>query len=350
LVENFQPSPPIETADSFVFPSIGLTAGQTARLSVVNTDTISQDVTLKFVNSAGVTVMTRDVTLAPGAVGSLDFTTAQSRLEIHGVTSWGIGIFKFPTSLQVFDSTSLKTMAVVENFLPSPPETSTAEVVSPSIGLSVGQIARLSMVNTNTITETRTLSIVNGLGMTLKTATVTIPPGRVAFIQTRSPNSRVEIHGVIINNSEAPEGAFPAIFPASLQVFDAETLETMVLVEEFLAAPPDPTETLTSPSIGFGVGQTARLSVVNTNTISETQTLSIVNGLGVTLRTATLTVAPGRTAFIQTTTSNPRLEIHGVINAAPPQSSLPADLQIFDSTTQETLARLEDFFVAPPPP
>src|SRR5262249_50241011 len=88
LVENFQPSPPIETADSFVFPSIGLTAGQTARLSVVNTDTISQDVTLKFVNSAGVTVMTRDVTLAPGAVGSLDFTTAQSRLEIHGVTSW----------------------------------------------------------------------------------------------------------------------------------------------------------------------------------------------------------------------------------------------------------------------
>jgi hypothetical protein len=132
-------------------------------------------------------------------------------------------------------------------------------------------------------------------------------------------------------------------------VFDAETLETTALVEKFLPSPPETTGPLTSPSIVFGTGQTARLSVVNTNTVSETQTLSIVDSMGVTLRTATLTIAPGRTAFIQTTTSNSFLEVHGVINAAVPQSLLPADLQIFDSTTQETLARVEYFFVPPPP-
>ncbi len=341
LVENFLPSPPAAVG-TFVSPSIGLTAGQTARFSVVNTNTISETETLSIVNAMGDVLRRRNVTLAPGQVGSLDFTTASSRLEIHGMIGGLAPVCAFPASVQVFDSTNMQTMALVENFLPSPPETTTGNLVSPSIGFGAGQIARLSVTNTNTISETETLSIVNGLGVTLRTATITIAPGRTAFIQATTSSSRLEIHGMI-------GGVAPVCtFPADLQVFDAETLQTMALVEKFLPSPPATTDTLTSPSIGFGAGQTARLSVVNTNTISETQTLSIVNGLGMTIRTATLTIAPGRTAFIQTTTSNSRLEIHGVIGAVAPVCNFPADLQVFDSTSMQTLARLEDFFVESP--
>ena len=71
---------------------------------------------------------------------------------------------------------------------------------------------------------------------------------------------------------------------------------TMALVENFQPMPEGTAEPLmlTSPTLGFGAGQTARLSVVNTTTASETDTFSIVNGLGVTIKTATLTIGPGQ--------------------------------------------------------
>src|SRR5439155_922358 len=147
--------------------------------------------TLQIMNAMGAIVAERVVTLAPGEVGSLDFTTASARMETHGKASRG----GFPVDLQIFDSTSMRTTALVENFLPSPPETA-ATLTSTSIGFAPGQTARLSVVNTNTVSETQTLSIVDSMGVTLRTATLTIAPGRTAFIQTTTSNSFLEIHGV----------------------------------------------------------------------------------------------------------------------------------------------------------
>jgi hypothetical protein len=129
----------------------------------------------------------------------------------------------------------------------------------------------------------------------------------------------------------------------------------MALVENFQPMPEGTAESLmlTSPTLGFGAGQTARLSVVNTTTASETNTLSIVNGLGVTIKTAPLLSGRANIGFIQTTTPNSRLEVHGTIDIdrpPPPPCCQPGgmSLQVFDSTTQETLARVENFSMASP--
>ena len=344
LTENFQPSPPTAFG-TFVSSPLGVTAGQTARVSVVNDGTTTENETLSIVDGLGRILAQRAITLSPGQAGSLDFIAGSSRVQIH----CSINPTAFPASLQVFDSASLQTIALVENFnlLPAVQTTATS-LISSVVGFAPGQIARLSIVNTNTVSASQTLSIVDGRGVSLKTATVNVAPGRTASIQARTPTSRAEIHGIVIINSEPAEFQFPA----ALEVMDAETLKTMALAENFVALPPDPLDTLTvtSPTIGFGAGQTARLSVVNNHATAETDTLSIVNGLGVTIKTATISVPPGRTAFIQTTTPNSRLEIHGIIiiNSEPAPEFFPGSLQVFDSFTQETLARLEDFSAASP--
>jgi hypothetical protein len=159
---------------------------------VVNDGTTTETQTLQIMNAMGAIVAERVVTLAAGEVGSLDFAIASARMEIHGKASPG----GFPADLQIFDSTSMRTTALVETFLPSPPET-TVTLVSPSIGLVAGQVARLSVVNTNTMSETETLSIVDSRGITVKATTLTVAPGRAAFIQVRTSRPRVEIHGMI---------------------------------------------------------------------------------------------------------------------------------------------------------
>jgi hypothetical protein len=99
-------------------PSIGLTKGQTARLGVVNDTSSSVSETLSIIDGAGATLATKTLSIAAGHNGRIDLIGTTGRIEVHG----GIGSTALPATLQVFDTSSKQTQALVE-FPPGPPIT-----------------------------------------------------------------------------------------------------------------------------------------------------------------------------------------------------------------------------------
>jgi hypothetical protein len=225
-------------ADTFVSPSIGVTAGDTLRLSVVNNGMTTETETLTFFDNMGNILATTTQAVEPGHEASLDFTTDLARLEVHASRS---GTVNFPPRDQSFAFGTQLNGPLVENFLLSPPTLGPARV-SPSIGLTAGQTARLSVVNDGTTTETETLQIMNAMGAIVAERIVTLAAGEVGSLDFATTSARMEIHGK----------ASPGGFPVDLQIFDSTSMRTTALVETFLPSPPETTATLVSPSIGFG--------------------------------------------------------------------------------------------------
>jgi hypothetical protein len=111
-------------ADTFVSPPIGVTAGDTLRLSVVNNGMTTQTETLTFFDNMGNVLATTTQAVEPGHQASLDFTTDLARLEVRASTSGTVNFrprdqsFAFGTQLNVV------YRSAVENF----------ELASPTLG------------------------------------------------------------------------------------------------------------------------------------------------------------------------------------------------------------------------
>ena len=240
-------------------------------------------------------------------------------------------LLKPKASLEVFDTATLRTSTRVEKFHHG--FVTVDRMGVPAVNTVLGQVARLAVVNDGTTTERETLSIVNAMGDVLTSRSVSVAPGRVAMVQVAIGSSRMEVHGTVE----------PHIFPVDLQVFDMRSQRTIALVEDFKVGPPM-SGNVTSPSIGLISGQTARLSVVNNGTATESETLSIMNGLGVTLASRTFSILPGQSVAIQVPGGRSRAEIHANIGPL----IFPADLQVLDNTSGQTLTLTELFFTAPP--
>jgi hypothetical protein len=200
----------------------------------------------------------------------------------------------------------------------------------PSIGLASGQTARLTVVNNGTTTATETLDILDEMGAILATNTISVAPAHLASVDFPATASQMEVHGRI----------GPLQFPADLQIFDSTTLSTKVLVEHATAPQPASAD-LTSPTIGVASGQTARLSIVNDSATTQTQSLFIVSGTGEVLANTMVTLVPGEVGFLDFPNAGSRVEVHAVL--ATPAVQFPADLEVFDTATLRTSARVEKF-------
>jgi hypothetical protein len=152
--------------DRFHFTPVGLVAGQTIRLSVVNPVTVALPVDpcrvqLRFNDSTGTPFPLGEgqadqstVTLTPGTVSSFNFsapsgaTGVAGRLTVRPVVNRLSGTCIVQSAAQVFSSgTCLTTVAILHMpTLPPNPVTPIIPVPGP-VGLASGQIARLSVVN-----------------------------------------------------------------------------------------------------------------------------------------------------------------------------------------------------------
>jgi hypothetical protein len=174
VVERFVPQPLPDTPATS--PDIGLTASETAELGVINDGTVPQTETLSILDGAGAVVATQSITIAPGQMGSITYTTSSPRVEIHAAISPTL----LPASLQVLDSASHRTLALVESFTPTPVPDMPA--TSADIGLVAGDTAKLSVINTGTVALSETLFLVSAKGITVATKTLSVAPGHVGAI------------------------------------------------------------------------------------------------------------------------------------------------------------------------
>ena len=129
-----------------------------------------------------------------------------------------------------------------------------------------------------------------------------------------------------------------------------------------LAAQTFPVDTVqTTPIVGIAFGQTARLNLLNPGPVSTaigvvcTAAVTYFDGAGTSLKTATVSVAPGTSMGVDlhsdtdlSLAANARLEIRATIaiplvppptaTSTPPSCKLIPTLEIFDSITVRTQA------------
>ena len=202
---------------------VAIARGQTARLMAVNLGSDPVQVTATLLGTAG-RFGQRTFDLAPGVSGKIDLSGPQrilpfdrrGRLELHGeITLQQPG--SVAGSLQVFNTRSRRTTVDLVASLPGPvprPVQATA-----MMGVTVGQIARLSVVNLGS-SPTTVVAAVNRGAQTIKSRNIELQPDEIASIDMNpvvaglpfDRAGRVEVRGIVT----APDAADVL---ASMEVF-----------------------------------------------------------------------------------------------------------------------------------
>jgi hypothetical protein len=257
-------------ADNESFGLLGIVAGQTARISVVNTSAANSlpcQVELRFVGASGATLLNADgfpqqsqVTLAPGASTSFDLRAPASAVDAANRVAVRPVLRRIPplnprtprcallASAELFDSVSgITTVAIpTDPVLPV-----LSALLAPRfglLGLVAGQTARFSVVNLSPLrTERLELGFVGANGQTVVNidgqpllSQVTLAPGASAMLDARAPAtaqdgaSRVALRPVLRRLSPQDPVLPLGALLTSAEVFDSVSGVTTV------ATPGDP--------------------------------------------------------------------------------------------------------------
>jgi hypothetical protein len=233
--------------DRFHLTPVGLIAGQTLKLSVVNPVTAFSPTdpcrgSLQFNNSAGVPAPLGEgqqstVTLTPGSIASLNFnapsgaTGVANRVMVRPVVNRLSGTCIVQSAAQVISAGSGVTSVILPQMptLPPNPVTPIIPVLGP-FGMASGKIARLSVVKVQAApTEPcrLTLTFMNAEGQTAinaegqpATTEVTVPTtGATAFLDLPAPAGALTMFRPVVRRTGATSARCSVI--AGVELVDA---------------------------------------------------------------------------------------------------------------------------------
>jgi hypothetical protein len=234
--------------DRFHFTPVGLIAGQTLKLSVVNPVTAFSPtdpcrVSLQFNNSAGVPAPLAEgeqatVTLTPGSLFSRNFnapssaTSVASRVMVRPVVNRLSGTCIVQSAAQVISAGSSVTSVTLPQMptLPPNPVTPIIPVLGP-FGMVSGQIARLSVANvratpgdpcrlTLTFMTAEGQTAVNAEGQPATTE-VTVPTtGTTAFLDLPASTGTLTMFRPVVRRTGTTSGTRCSVI-AGVELVDA---------------------------------------------------------------------------------------------------------------------------------